>query len=210
MMARRCLTILVPAAALLAGALLPGGLRGGEPTSAPAASARVPTGAPDGTDGRAVRSRATEDTSGKKLTRLSNGGGWLQTLAALAVVIVLIFAVRMLLKRFAASSSPARRGGAIEVLAQARLASRQQVSLVRLGRRLVLVGSGPAGISPLAEVTDPDEAKELLAAVRSGGSGTFAGIFARYSRHAADGPTGESSQKGHGESSSKGSQETGT
>ncbi len=209
MTARRCLTILALAAALLAGALLPAGLRGQEPTSAPAASTPVRTDASDGTDGRAVRSGATEDTSGKRLTR-DGGDGWLQTLAALAVVIVLIFAVRMLLKRFAASPSSARRGGAIEVLAQARLASRQQVSLVRLGRRLVLVGSGPTGISPLAEVTDPDEAKELLAAVRSGGSGTFAGIFARRNRHAADGSTGESSEKGDGESSSKGSQGTGT
>lgn len=208
--ARRRLGIAVPAAALFVLALLPARACTGEATSAPGGSPLARSGEPDGTDGRAVRAKSTQDTSEKRLTRPDNGGGWLQTLAALAVVVALIFVVRMLLKRFAGSSRPTRRAGAIEVLAQARLAPRQQVSLLRLGRRLVLVGSGPAGLSSLAEVTNAEEVDELLAAVRSGGPGAFAGVFARYIGAAAGRPGGDSGQKAGGEPPSKGHPETDT
>jgi len=103
----------------------------------------------------------------------SDLGGWVRTLGALAVVVVLIFVVRLLLRRFAPARTSGALPGAIEVVARSSLSSRHRLYLVRLGQRLVLVGSGPEGLATLSEVTDPDEVSRLSAragaAVRPGG-----------------------------------------
>jgi len=202
---RRCLPTAALALALIAPAVSWDVVCAAGPTSGPTDSTRLRRSASDGPDSRAVGGEARRDPArSRKLPRGGNGGGWLQTLGALAVVVAVIFAVRMLLKRFAGSAPLARRAGAIEVLAQTRLAARQQLSLVRLGRRLVLLGSGPAGIRSLAEVTDPQEVEELLAAARSGATGALAGVLARQGARAAGG----SDEKTHSESPSEGSKDT--
>ena len=129
---------------------------------------------------------ARDDPSGRRLAQrqddavesrpIGKGGGddtydWLRTIGALAAVVALIFIARLLLRRLAGGAASPGRGVPIEVLARANLSARQQLSLVRLGRRLVLVGSGPTGIRPLAEVTDPDEVAELLGELRGGRGG---------------------------------------
>lgn len=139
---------------------------------------------------RAVPKRKDDDES-----RLVGGGagddksdGWLRTLGALAVVAVLIFAARWFLRRWSAAG-PAGLAGPMEVLARASVAPRQQLLLVRLGQRLVLIGAGGGAMSTLAEVTDPAEVNELMQAVKSAKDGTFAGLLTRYAK-------GKSSAKG--------------
>jgi len=90
------------------------------------------------------------------------GSGWLQTAGALALVIALIFLARFALRRLAPSAGRTAAGGKIEVLARTNLSPRQQLCLVRMGRRLLLVGSGPEGMRTLAEITDPAEVADLL------------------------------------------------
>ena len=76
----------------------------------------------------------------------------------------MIFAARFALRRLARARGGGALGGAIQVVARASLGPREQLSLVRVGERLVLVGSGPGGMTPLTEVDDPDEVASLLAA----------------------------------------------
>ena len=109
-----------------------------------------------------------------------DGYGWLRTLGALGLVVAMIFLARYVLRRFSATGKATGRAEAIEVVARATLGARQQLSLVRLGKKLVLVGSGPSGMSPLAEVTEPEEVTELLAEARAADRGTFARLFRRY------------------------------
>ena len=93
---------------------------------------------------------------------------WGRTLAALAVVVVLILAARIMLKRFGPVSGPRRRE-VLDVLARATVSSRHQLLLVRVGRRVVLVGQSPSSLAALSEVTDAEEAAALIeAASRSG------------------------------------------
>jgi len=103
---------------------------------------------------------------GRSSERIAGGGSsqwyqWARTLGALAVVVVLIFVARMLLKRFAPVSGSHRRE-LLDVLARRPISPRHQLLLVRMGRRIVLVGQGPSGLTPLGEVTDPDEAAALI------------------------------------------------
>ena len=93
---------------------------------------------------------------------------WGRTLVALAVVVVLIFVARIMLRRFGPVSGP-RRPEVLDVLARTTVSSRHQLLLVRVGRRVVLVGQGPSSLTTLSEVTDTDEAAALIEAV--GGAG---------------------------------------
>ena len=92
---------------------------------------------------------------------------WARTLGALALVVVLIFAARIMLKRFGPVSGQQRRD-MLDVLARATVSPRHQLLLVRVGRRVVLVGQSPASLSTLSEVTDPDEVASLIEAASVG------------------------------------------
>ena len=172
----------VLAAALLVLAL-PWGIpcAGGQETRPEAggvggAAAVRPAGRDD-TSGKPLPPRSSSDIEGRRVARKgASDGGWFKTLGALAVVVAAIFVVRIVLRRLAGTAGMARRGQPIEVLARATIGARQQVALVRLGRRLVLVGSGPSGMSPLAEVSDPQEVADLLEQVRVGGAGGMSGL----------------------------------
>ena len=107
-----------------------------------------------------------------------NPGGWLRTLGALAVVAGLIFAARWLLRRWGASG-PAGQAGPMEVLARASVAPRQQLLLVRLGKRLVLIGAGGGTMCMLAEVSDQAEVDELMRSVKAAKGASFAGLLTR-------------------------------
>jgi flagellar biogenesis protein FliO len=91
---------------------------------------------------------------------------WGRTLGALALVVVLIFAARIMLKRFGPISGQQRRD-MLDVLARATVSPRHQLLLVRLGRRVVLVGQSPASLTTLSEVTDADEVAALIEAASS-------------------------------------------
>ena len=92
---------------------------------------------------------------------------WGRMLGALALVVVLIFAARIMLKRFGPVSGQQRRE-MLDVLARATVSPRHQLLLVRVGRRVVLVGQSPASLAALSEVTDAEEAAALIEAASSG------------------------------------------
>lgn len=98
----------------------------------------------------------------------SLGDGWLlSTLAALGVVIALVFAIRWLLRRGGVVSTAMPQGGAVEVLSRTTVAPRSHVVLMRVGMRILVVSDSPAGMRTLASVHDADEVAELLGAIES-------------------------------------------
>lgn len=122
---------------------------------------------------------------------------WLQLLLALALVVGLIFLARFLLRRFGGTAKFTGGSRVVEVLARTALTPKHQVFLVRLGRRLVLVGAGPEGLAALAEVTDPDEVAKLAADVEASKPGAFADIFRRKTQQ-ADESGGDAGQSAGG------------
>jgi flagellar biogenesis protein FliO len=147
---------------------------GGPASTAPGEAAS------DDPAGRAVPPRTGGDES-RLIGGGSNGenpGGWLRTLGALAVVAGLIFAARWLLRRWHLAG-PAGQAGPMEVLARATVSPRQQLLLVRLGRRLVLVGAGGGTMSTLAEVSDQAEVDELMQSVKTVKGAGLAGLLTR-------------------------------
>ena len=152
---------------------------------APATSAAPP----------ATQGAAAGDTSGKQVPPRQQAPGnagslmdWLRMVLALAVVVGLIFVTRWLLKRAGAAAGITAGGRAVEVLARSPLSSRHQMYLVRMGRRLLLVGSGPEGLRTLSEVTDQQEVQDLLKAVAAGAP-TLSAMF--HGKRSSPGPAGQ-------------------
>jgi len=109
-----------------------------------------------------VHKSSGDSVEERQVDRNSDNDDLLRTIGALAAVVVMIVAARLLLKRCSPSRSGGAGKGVIEILARAPLAARQQLVLVRMGRRLVLISAGPQGAARLAEIADPAEADELL------------------------------------------------
>lgn len=105
---------------------------------------------------------------------------WLiQTLAALALVLSLIFLLRFLLSRASAATpwlTPTSSRG-IDLLARRCLAPRHYILILRLGHRLLVVGQSPAGLHPLASIRHPDEIAAVLSAISSNRPGSSTADF---------------------------------
>jgi flagellar biosynthetic protein FliO len=82
---------------------------------------------------------------------------------ASVVVVVLLGGAYWALRRFGASSRLLGTGGPIQLLGRRPLGVRQELLIVAVGRRALVLGSTSAGLSTLAEITNPDE----LAALRA-------------------------------------------
>jgi flagellar protein FliO/FliZ len=101
---------------------------------------------------------------------------------SLAGVILLILVMRWLGKRLIPGAGRAKGSSAVQVLVRSTIGPRQQLMLVQVGRRLVLVGSGGAEMNPLCQIEDPEEVAELLGQIQGekrAGLKNFGAIFGR-------------------------------
>jgi hypothetical protein len=77
---------------------------------------------------------------------------------------------------------------AVQVLTRSPVAQRQQVLLVRVGRRLLVVSDCNGQLSPLSEITDPDEVAALVGQLRdeklTAASTSFGNLLGRWRRGA--------------------------
>jgi flagellar biogenesis protein FliO len=105
--------------------------------------------------------------------------GWPRVGLALAAVVVMIFAAGYLLKRGSRGGQFSRGKGVFEVIGRGQVSMKHQVYLVRLGRRLLVLGSGGTGLSALAEITDPQEVLELIELAQGAGSQSFRNLLER-------------------------------
>jgi flagellar biogenesis protein FliO len=82
--------------------------------------------------------------------------------SALAVVIGLILLLRWGAKKLFNQGIQGRSSRAVQVLTRSAIAPRQHILLLRVGRRVLVVGSAGAQMNPLCEITDADEIAALL------------------------------------------------
>ena len=93
------------------------------------------------------------------------GGYVLSTLAALGVVIGLVFAARWAYTRMG-GTVVTRSSAVVEVLSRTSVAPKNHVLLLRVGQRVLVVGdSGGGGLRTLADLDDPEEVASVLQAV---------------------------------------------
>lgn len=130
------------------------------------------------------RDRPVGAGPGPERTRAADlaGVGALQLLWPLALVLVLIVAAALAWRKWSPRSKRFSAGGVINVLASHYLSPKQSLCLVRLGRRMLLIGVTPERISTVAEIQQPQEASEILAAVERARPSSFTSVFTRLSK----------------------------
>ncbi len=109
-------------------------------------------------------------------TAISSGTFWRRVThepiaaAALSLAIVVggYFLLRVCLRNRSGTSGGRIPAQVIEVVGYAPLGPRQQLQLLRLGNRLVLVAVNSNHAETLAEITDPTEVDQIIEACRSG------------------------------------------
>lgn len=102
-------------------------------------------------------------------------------LLAMILVVGLIFALKWGAGKFVPSVA-GKTTKAISVLSRLPLGPKQQLMLVRVGTRAVLVASSATQMNPLCEITDADELAQLIGQVEAERTpapvlGTFANLF---------------------------------
>jgi flagellar biogenesis protein FliO len=86
---------------------------------------------------------------------------------ALGIVLGLVFICRWAARWMFPSVVAGRSSQVMKVLSRTVIAPKQQLLLIQVGRRLVLVGDCGQQMSALAEITEPDEVASLLGQLRA-------------------------------------------
>lgn len=95
-----------------------------------------------------------------------------------------ILAAGVIIRQFLKSGGPLSNSApsVVEVLSRQSLGPQQQMSVVRFGQRILLVGTTSTGMTTLAEVEDPDEVQSLLAELQSSSEHGEANSLLRFRR----------------------------
>lgn len=97
----------------------------------------------------------------------------------LLAVLALIVVMGLVVKRFLPSRRLLAGSGVLEIVARTPLSSRQSLVLVKMGRRLVLLGVTAGQISTLCQVDDPEQVALLVGEIVSERPGSMTQGFAR-------------------------------
>jgi flagellar biosynthetic protein FliO len=121
---------------------------------------------------------------------------WRPFLSLLAVLALIVLCA-WLFRRFFPGSQHGRTNSAIEIIARSAISPKQSVCLVRLGRRLLLVGLSPNHMANLSVVNDPEEIALIMGEMEkqmpNSISKTFDKLFHREARQYDD-PLGRTEQ----------------
>jgi flagellar biogenesis protein FliO len=122
--------------------------------------------------GSPVRTVAWKDlprgkTDGKSEKPAAINSSW-SALGALVIVVGLILVLARLLRRHTPMFSQSLPTDALEILGRRVVDPRQAILLVRIGSRILVVGSSPSGLNALGQIDDAVEVDVLAGLCRRG------------------------------------------
>lgn len=139
-------------------------------------------------DPEAAARSAERQQGGDAAAEPSTGLSVPQVVGSLAMVVGLIFGLKWVAGRL--SLVPSRgKAGAVKVVGRSVLSPKQQVLLIQVGRRLLVVGDSGGAMAALCEITDPDEVAALIGEARAAAAAAKprpAGAFDKLFRGAAE------------------------
>jgi len=106
--------------------------------------------------------QTTAAVSGPSATPTSSPMDIQRVLMALALVLGAIFLLRWIGQRLLLKNGTLRGHKAIHVVSRSVLSPKQQVIMLRVGKRLIVVGDSGGQLNPLCEISDPDEVASLI------------------------------------------------
>lgn len=145
------------------GPIPAGGANVGDDPTRAAATAPLPVRGK--LEGELIRRRpqVEERATARKAPKPNSQGMEIGRLvAALGVVIGLIFLMRWLAKRFFVTPGGGGASRVVQVLSRTPLAPKQQLLMIQVGRRIVLASDSGGQMNSLCEISDPDEVAALI------------------------------------------------
>ena len=118
-------------------------------------------------DGQPIRRSKPTVENANQAKASADSVDWTRLCAAMGIVIVLIMVLRFAMLRLFPGARLGKGSGAVRVIARTAIAPRQQVMLLQVGRRVVVVGDSAGTLSPLAQIEDPDEAAMLIGQIET-------------------------------------------
>jgi flagellar protein FliO/FliZ len=119
---------------------------------------------------------------------------------SLAIVIGLFLVLAWCSRRFAPAGAAQLPSEVLELLGRSSLHAKQQVQLVRIGNKLLLIAQTPAGADTLTEITDPEEVERLASLCRRGqpasATNSFTQVLGQLAREPAAGGFAGQSRRG--------------
>src|SRR5262249_12660030 len=107
-------------------------------------------------------------TQAASVQNFSGSGLDLQRVAlSLLLVIGVIIAARLAMKKLFPAVAVGRNSQVIRVLSRSVVGPKQQFLLVQIGKRLVLVGDSGASMNALSQIDDPEEVAALIGKLHS-------------------------------------------
>jgi len=96
--------------------------------------------------------------------------------SSLAIVLGLFAGFVWLTRRFGGGSKRLRGipGEMVETLGSTSLDPRTTITLIRIGRRIIIAAQTAQGMQPLSEITHPEEVREMIAACNGHSKSSFA------------------------------------
>jgi len=129
---------------------------------------------------RRLTQESSNKNSGKRATTT--------VLGSLSVVLAAFFVLVWLSRKTAPKGLAPLPGEVFESLGRAPLTARQQMQLIRLGNKLVLLSVTSTGAETLTEITDVDEVNRLAGLCQQGRSGSISDTFRQVLSQYADEP----------------------
>ena len=126
---------------------------------------------------------------GKSSGQFGGMASLLTTGGSLALVLGLFMLMAWIMRRTVPGAVQALPGDVMEVLGRASLTGRQQVHLVRIGNKLILVSVTPEGAETLTEITDAQEVDRLAGLCRETHPGSATNAFRQVFGQLARQPT---------------------
>jgi len=122
--------------------------------------------------------RSVEGRGGLARPVAPTASGALGTVAgSLGIVLGLFFVLAWFSRRFSPAGQTQLPKEAVETLGRTPFSSKQQLQLLRVGNKLLLVAHSPTGVETLTEITEAAEVEHLTALCRRGQSGTSTAAF---------------------------------
>jgi len=104
-----------------------------------------------------------------------------RVVVSLATVVALIFGLRWISRKMFPSAAQPSNPLAVRILARCPISPRQNILLLHIGRRVLVVGDTGGNLASLGEITDADEIAALIAQTKSevAGRNPLGAMFAR-------------------------------
>jgi flagellar biogenesis protein FliO len=117
-------------------------------------------------DGQPLK-RAKAQTGTAAQTPPASDFDWQRLLLAMGIVLGLIFLLKFVVSRMYPGVSAVKGTRVVRVLSRSPIAPKQQVLLLQVGRRVVVVADSAGQLATVSEITDPDEVASLIGQIEN-------------------------------------------